>query len=137
MRTICSGCSVHLGGNPTDPVVSHGACSPECFVFYGALKEHGAELLSPDPHVAEFAVRLPSQSEPGKSYEVAMLLVYRETLDRYGEVVDAPSGPAWECDCGPSASDASASPTSTTVRVAAELRALWIAAEAKRRRRSA
>lgn len=89
-----------MKGDPADTEVSHGACSRECFEFHGALKEFGAELRDPHPNVAQFAVRLPSETEPGLSYEVALIVDYRETEDEDGNKVDAPSGGlSWACEC--------------------------------------
>ena len=100
MRVACSGCRVHMKGDPADTEVSHGACSRECFEFHGALKEFGAELRDPHPNVAQFAVRLPSETEPGATYEVALIVDYRETEDEDGNKVDAPSGGlSWACEC--------------------------------------
>lgn len=98
MRLSCSSCKAHISGDPADPVVSHGFCVRECWDFGASVKEFGAEVLSPDPAVAVFAVRLPSETDPGKSYEVALLVDERE-VDRYGDVVDVPCGLSWSCEC--------------------------------------
>ncbi len=75
-------------------------CSRECWDFAASVKEFKAEILSPDPTVAAFAVRLPSDSRPGTSYEVALLVDEKETTDRYGDVIDAPTGNlSWSCEC--------------------------------------
>ena len=102
VRVACSGCRVHISGDPNDPVVSHGACSRECFEFFGALKEWKAELLEVDPLVAAFAVRFSSETRPksGLTHDVSLLVDYRETTDSYGDPIDAPSGRlSWECFC--------------------------------------
>jgi hypothetical protein len=99
MRTICAGCKILLRGDADDQVTSHGACTPECNEFHGALRDYGAQLLEPDPLVARFAVRVLSDEEP-KFYEVALLVDYHETHDNYGDPVSAPSGKLyWNCDC--------------------------------------
>ncbi len=99
MRVACSGCRAHLSGDPADPVVSHGMCSRECWDFAASLSEFKAEILDPDPTVAAFAVRLPSESRPGVSYEVALLVTERESQDPDGHPIDVPSGLAWDCGC--------------------------------------
>jgi hypothetical protein len=99
VRRACSSCKAHISGEPSDPVVSHGFCVRECWDFGASVKEFRAEILSPDPAVAAFAVRLPSETEPGKSYEVALLVDERESVDRYGDVVDVPCGLSWSCEC--------------------------------------
>jgi len=99
VRRACSSCKAHISGDPADPVVSHGFCVRECWDFGASVKEFGAEVLSPDRKVAEFAVRLPSETEAGKFYEVALLVDEREGLDRYGDVVDVPCGLSWSCEC--------------------------------------
>ena len=88
-----------MSGDPSDPEVSHGACSMECWNFHAALREFRAELLDPDPLVAQFAVRMASLTTEGVFYEVSLLVGSRETEDRYGDPIAVPSGLSWNCDC--------------------------------------
>ena len=88
-----------MKGDPADPVVSHSLCSRECWNFHASLNEFKAELLPTDPAVAVFAVRFPSDSRPGVTHEASLLVTEKESEDRYGNVVDVPSGLAWDCSC--------------------------------------
>lgn len=135
MRTACSGCGSHLSGDPADPVVSHGACSAACFEFHGALRDYGAVLREPDPAVAVFAVQVLSDEDP-VHYEVALLVHEHETLDRYGDVCDAPSGRlVWTCECKHHALGGEES--CKHIQRAVELRALHSRMKAAKKRRQA
>ncbi len=146
MRTACSGCKVHLSGDPADKDVSHGMCSRECWEFSAAIKEWRAELLEVDPLVAVFAVRFRSETRPesGLTHEASLLVDYHETTDRYGDPIDAPSGRmTWECLCEARClaelpADGSPIPPCKHINRAVQLRALHsrMTAYAKARRAS-
>lgn len=139
MKVICSGCCARLSGDPADKDVSHGLCSRECWAFYAALKEAKGELLPVDQLVARWAVRLPSECDPSESYDVSLQVDYRETTDRYGDLIDAPAGTfSWACECGAFTfgRETRNAPSCKHVVEAQRLQRLWLAIPVNLRKRA-